>query len=767
MFACCALPRSHSCEALSKKDDTRGINSGQAIAASEGSLTYMQRYKEGRNAAEVTASSVSEAALDPLASTYESLKCNERVAQEDYIELITGSPASTKHLQVPQNVITKRTLQGKAYLTELGPAQPAANDARVATVLDLKKHMPSETARIDTLLELAVAVLGMETMLVSLLDGNRKFILAASGFITPGMSLDPPAICHWSLVPSLHQMIVVEDTLKDARTCNNPVVIKEPHLRFYCSAPLVASNGHRIGTICVVDKKPQHMDLDRAAILCNIAELVTREIEANWAAQQQRLQCISLLRTMESYKQAFMFVDVAVPGWKVLYMNDHAVERTGVNCWSRDGDTPFWSMFSLGDQAAPWKFFEEDIREKRVFTAKNLRSDSPHLSSSGRFNLIFRPATVDCLDDDHQMIGIPTTVSLLKCEITNSMFFVVVCPISRVGGRKAPPFENLKLSSQLGKGSYGRVYRGTYEGEPVAVKVINEVEHVRMESDGVPTEARLTQGLTHPSIVHMHAYKLLRNSRRDSLDDQQLSARAAPKSDELWLILEFCDRGSVQEAVDRGVFKLQMSPSAPPDVPVILTTATEIASGMAFLHEHGIVHGDLTGGNVLLHSSEESAHGFQAKISDFGMARDIGTMTKLETRTYGTITHMAPEVLANDYISKAADVYSFGVLCWEMLAGQRAWSGMNTAQIIHAVAIQTRQLQLPEDVMSPFEDLLQRCMAAEPCKRPTFTDIVSELRQLSVQTGGPKEEARMCGLSIEAPPHYLREAGAQHPICAA
>lgn len=69
----------------------------------------------------------------------------------------------------------------------------------------------------DTLLQLAVSVLGMETIVVSLLDGNQKYMLAATGFVTPGMSMEPPAICHWSLVPSLHQMVVVEDTLEDAR----------------------------------------------------------------------------------------------------------------------------------------------------------------------------------------------------------------------------------------------------------------------------------------------------------------------------------------------------------------------------------------------------------------------------------------------------------------------------------------------------------------------------------------------------------------------
>ena len=72
------------------------------------------------------------------------------------------------------------------------------------------------------------------------------------------------------------------------------------------------------------------MNLDSASFLCNIAELVTREMEKDWAIRQQRLQSLKMLRTMESYQQPFMFVDVSVPQWRVLYMNEHAIERTGM-----------------------------------------------------------------------------------------------------------------------------------------------------------------------------------------------------------------------------------------------------------------------------------------------------------------------------------------------------------------------------------------------------------------------------------------------------
>jgi hypothetical protein len=84
------------------------------------------------------------------------------------------------------------------------------------------------------------------------------------------------------------------------------------------------------------------------------------------------------------------------------------------------------------------------------------------------------------------------------------------------------------------------------------MQVISEVDKVQTEADGTPTEAKLTQGLAHPSIVCMHAYKLVEGVRRESLEGQVKGA-ASLKHDELWLILEFCDSGSIQVREMRGL----------------------------------------------------------------------------------------------------------------------------------------------------------------------------------------------------------------------
>jgi serine/threonine protein kinase len=136
-------------------------------------------------------------------------------------------------------------------------------------------------------------------------------------------------------------------------------------------------------------------------------------------------------------------------------------------------------------------------------------------------------------------------------------------------------------------------------------------------------------------------------------------------------------------------------------MPAIVATMREIAAAMAYLHAQGILHGDLTGANVLLSSglagggggggaapgadsgdansgpAAAGGRGFVAKVGDFGFARVLGGGgdASVSTGTYGTVTHCPPELLTTGRLSKAADVYAFGVLCWECYTGRRPWEG--------------------------------------------------------------------------------------------
>jgi serine/threonine protein kinase len=177
---------------------------------------------------------------------------------------------------------------------------------------------------------------------------------------------------------------------------------------------------------------------------------------------------------------------------------------------------------------------------------------------------------------------------------------------------------------------------------------------------------------------------------------------------------------------------------------------------------------------VLLRSTSDSSHGFAAKVADFGLARDFSIISRLETRTYGTMTHMAPEVLASDTLSKASDVYSFGVILWEMYTGQRAWASLNFAQVgpvvrrrmrfllglptyrrkrvlaclvhdrlvchllqvIHVVAIENKTLQPPADTPPQLARLMRLCMARDAAKRPTFEALTAELGHLPAELTG-------------------------------
>ncbi len=84
---------------------------------------------------------------------------------------------------------------------------------------------------------------------------------------------------------------------------------------------------------------------------------------------------------------------------------------------------------------------------------------------------------------------------------------------------------------------------------------------------------------------------------------------------------------------------------------------------MDYLHTVGVLHGDLKGANVLLKSTATDPRGFMCKLADFGLSRVLDLdMTHISTHTYGTISYMPPELLSQGKMTRAADVYSFGML---------------------------------------------------------------------------------------------------------
>ncbi|GIL75841.1 hypothetical protein Vretifemale_5524, partial [Volvox reticuliferus] len=148
------------------------------------------------------------------------------------------------------------------------------------------------------------------------------------------------------------------------------------------------------------------------------------------------------------------------------------------------------------------------------------------------------------------------------------------------------------------------------------------------------------------------------------------------------IVMEDADQGSLLEALRHGRFGVNNG-----RLRVVLLTALDIARGMAFLHGHNVIHGDLKPSNVLLCSDPRDPRGFIAKVSDFGLSRvlinrDHDFLHNREAFPAGTVRYLAPEAVSGASY-KASDVWSFAVMLWQLVTGVPApWPGLRSVQII-------------------------------------------------------------------------------------
>ncbi|KAM9708468.1 LOW QUALITY PROTEIN: mitogen-activated protein kinase kinase kinase 9 [Menidia menidia] len=263
-------------------------------------------------------------------------------------------------------------------------------------------------------------------------------------------------------------------------------------------------------------------------------------------------------------------------------------------------------------------------------------------------------------------------------------------------------FSELTLEEIIGVGGFGKVYRAVWGGSEVAVKAARRDpdEDAEQTLDSVRQEAKLFAMLSHPNIMALLGVCL--------------------QEPNLCLVMEYARGGPLNRAL--------AGKRIPPCT--LVDWAVQIARGMDYLHSQAIVpiiHRDLKSSNILIleRVEMEDLSNKTLKITDFGLAREWHRTTKMSAA--GTYAWMAPEVIRSSTFSKGSDVWSYGVLLWELLTGEVPFRGIDGLAVAYGVAMNKLALPVPSTCPEPFARLMENCWSPDPHYRPQFTTVLDQL----------------------------------------
>ncbi|KAJ1405448.1 Serine-threonine/tyrosine-protein kinase, catalytic domain [Sesbania bispinosa] len=250
-------------------------------------------------------------------------------------------------------------------------------------------------------------------------------------------------------------------------------------------------------------------------------------------------------------------------------------------------------------------------------------------------------------------------------------------------------------------GAHSRLYHGVYKDEPVAVKIIrvpdddeNGTLAARLEKQFI-REVTLLSRLHHQNVIKFVA--------------------ACRKPLVYCVITEYLSEGSLRaylHKLERKTISLQK----------LIAFALDIARGMEYIHSQGVIHRDLKPENVLINGD------FRLKIADFGIACEEAYCDLLADDP-GTYRWMAPEMIKRKSYGRKVDVYSFGLILWEMVAGTIPYEDMTPIQAAFAVVNKNSRPVIPSNCPPAMRALIEQCWSLHPDKRPEFWQVVKVLEQ--------------------------------------
>ena len=295
--------------------------------------------------------------------------------------------------------------------------------------------------------------------------------------------------------------------------------------------------------------------------------------------------------------------------------------------------------------------------------------------------------------------------------------------MSLSAGTRLGPYE---ISSKLGAGGMGEVYRArdTRLNREVAIKVLpssfaNDAERlIRFEQ-----EARATSALNHPNILTIFDF--------------------GTHDDSPYIVSEFLEGEELRAQLTEGALSHRKA----------IDYAQQIAAGLAAAHEKGITHRDLKPENIFINSEG------RAKILDFGLAKlktlrseaigsGVATMKAITDAgtVLGTVGYMSPEQVRGQGADYRSDIFSFGVILYEMLSGRRAFTGDSAVEVMNAILKDEPQdlMETNPRISAALERIVRRCLEKKPERRfQSTSDLCFAIESLSMPSGSRLDDATL------------------------
>ncbi|CAH0473502.1 unnamed protein product [Peronospora belbahrii] len=256
-------------------------------------------------------------------------------------------------------------------------------------------------------------------------------------------------------------------------------------------------------------------------------------------------------------------------------------------------------------------------------------------------------------------------------------------------------FHEITLGRMIGEGAFGKVHEGKWRGKSVAIKLLICQELRSDILNEFQSEVEIMSVLRHPNICRLLGACMDPPHRALVVELLQRGS--------LWGVLRMNRKSIDQEMRSRFIY--------------------DTAKGMSYLHhfERPILHRDLKSPNLLVDKN------FNIKLSDFGLAR-VKAHVQTMTGNCGTVQWMAPEVLGNQKYTEKADVFSFGIVIWEIVTGECPYDGMSQIQAALGVLNRNLRPNIPRDCPPFFSRLMKACWNRQPELRPSFPHIVNAFR---------------------------------------